>query len=71
MLLHNSPKHHQIDLVVVTKAYSKEVLNRYYNDPQKMNILKFVDYEEGISSSSIVERCAQTFNERKKIQKKM
>lgn len=67
----NFIKHHQIDLVVATKAYSKEVLNRDYKDPKKMNILKLVDYEEGISSTSIVERCVQIFNKRKKLQKKM
>ena len=67
----NFIKHHQIDLVVATKAYSKEVLNTYYKDPKRMNILKLVDYEQGISSSSIVERCAQSFNKRKKLQKKM
>ena len=67
----NFIKHHQIDLVVATKAYSKEVLNRDYKDPAKMNILKLVDYEEGISSNSIVERCVQIFNKRKKLQKKM
>ena len=67
----NFIKDHQIDLVVATKAYSEEVLNTFYKDPQKMNILKLVEYEEGISSSSIVERCAQLFNNRKKLQKKM
>ena len=38
---------------------------------KKMNILKLVDYEEGISTSSIVERCAGLFKKRKKLQKKM
>jgi cytidyltransferase-like protein len=64
-------KEHQIDLVVATESYSKEVLNKFYKDPQKMNILKLVNYEEGISTSSVVERCAQLFNKRKKLRKKM
>ena len=35
-----------------------------------MNILRLVDYKEGISTSSIIERCAQLFDKRKKLQKK-
>ena len=64
-------KEHQIDIVVATKSYSKEVLIKFYTDPQKMNILKLVDYEEGISTSEIVERCAQSFKIRKKLKKLM
>ena len=64
-------KDNQIDLVVASKAYSEEALNKYYKEPQKMDILKLVDYEEGISTSSIVERCAQLFNKRKKLEKKL
>ena len=67
----NFIKDHQIDLVVATKAYSEEDLNTFYKDPRKMNILKLVEYEEGISSSYIVERCAQVFKDRKKLKKKM
>ena len=64
-------KDHKIDLVVATKSYSTEVLKKFYKDPQKMDILKLVDYKEGISTSSIIERCAQLFDKRKKLQKKM
>ena len=53
---------HQIDIVVATKAYSKETLEMYYSDPQKLGILRLVDYKKGISSSSIIERCANLFN---------
>ncbi len=62
---------HQIDLVVASKAYSRKALKKYYKDPQKMNILKLVDYEECISTSYIVERCAQLFKKRKKLKKKL
>ncbi len=53
---------HQIDIVVATKAYSKEALEMYYSDPQKLGILRLVDYKKGISTSSIIERCANLFN---------
>ena len=62
---------HQIDLVVATKSYSKEALHMFYKDPQQMGILKLVDYKDGISTSSIVERCAQLYYERKKFKKKL
>ena len=67
----NFIKDHQIDLVVATKAYSQEIINKFYKDPQKMNILKLVEYEEGISTSYIVEKCAKLFKEREKFQKKI
>ena len=53
---------HQIDVVVATKAYSKETLSMYYNDPQKLGILRLVDYKKGISSTDIIKRCANIFN---------
>ena len=34
-------------------------------------IIKLVDYHEGISTSSIVERCAEQFNLRKGLKKKI
>ena len=67
----NFIKKYNIDLVVATKAYSKEDLNTFYKDPQKMNILKLVDYEESISTSAIVEKCAQLFKKRRNLQKKI
>ena len=67
----NFIKKYNIDLVVATKAYSKEDLNTFYKDPQKMNILKLVDYEESISTSAIVEKCAQLFKKRKNVLKKI
>ena len=62
---------HQINIVVATKAYSKKALKTYYGDPQKMGILKLVAYEDGISSSIIVERCAELFIKRKGLIKKL
>ena len=62
-------KNHQIDLVVATKAYSEADLKKYYEDPLKLEILKLVDYHEGISTSSIVERCAEQFIMRKTLKK--
>ena len=62
---------HHIDLVVATKSYSKESLNTFYKDPQKMGILKLVDYKDGISTSYIVERSAHLYNERKGLEKKI
>ena len=67
----NFIKYHQIDLVVATKAYTKEALDSYYRDPLKMGILKLVDYEEGISTSSIIEKCADQFKKRKGLEKKL
>ena len=64
-------KKYNIDLVVATKAYSRDNINRFYKDPQKMNILKLVDYEEGISSSVIVEKCADSFKKREHLRKKI
>ena len=62
---------HRIDLVVATKSYSKEALKMFYKAPQQMGILKLVDYKDGISSSSIVNRCAQVYKERKHLKKKL
>lgn len=59
----------QIDLVVASRSYSQKALNTFYKDPQRMRILKLVDYEEGISTSSIVERCAQVYEKRKNLKK--
>ena len=56
---------HQIDIVVATKAYSKETLSLYYSDPQKLGILRLVDYKKGISTTNIIERCANIFNSSK------
>tara|TARA_A100001234_G_scaffold217798_1_gene225747 strand:+ start:1247 stop:1684 length:438 start_codon:yes stop_codon:yes gene_type:complete len=67
----NFIKNHKIDLVIATKAYSEADLKKYYGDPLKMEILKLVDYHEGISTSSIVERCAEQFNLRKGLKKKI
>ena len=67
----NFIKNYKIDLVIATKAYSEADLKKYYGDPLKMEILKLVDYHEGISTSSIVERCAEQFNLRKGLKKKI
>ena len=50
-----------IDIVVATKAYSKDILNEFYSDPKGLGILKLVDYEKGISTTDIIKRCHQTF----------
>ena len=50
-----------IDIVVATKAYSKDILNEFYSDPKGLGILKLVDYEKGISTTDIIKRCYQTF----------
>lgn len=67
----NFIKKYNIDLVVATKAYSEDSINKFYKDPLKMNILKLVDYEEGISTSAITEKCAKLFKERKHMIKKI
>jgi len=54
---------HQIDIVVATKSYSPEVLNHYFNDPINLNILKLVDYTDGISTSQIIKRCYERYVE--------
>lgn len=64
-------KDNQIDLVVATKAYSKATLNRFYKDPQRMGILQLVDYKDGISTSCIVERCAELHKKRQELEKKL
>ena len=62
---------HQIDLVVASRSYSKESLTMFYKAPQQMGILKLVDYKDGISTSSIVNRCAQAYNKRENLKKKL
>lgn len=62
---------YQIDLVVASKSYSNKVLSKFYKDPMRMNILKLVDYEQGISTSSIVAKCAHLFKERQHLRKKI
>ena len=61
----NFIKKHGIDIVVATNAYSKETLEMYYSDPQKLGILRLVEYKKGISTSNIIERCANVFNSSK------
>ena len=67
----NFIKKYNIDLVVASNAYSKDDINTFYKDPQKMNILKLVDYEESISTSAIVEKCAELFKKREHLRKKI
>ena len=62
---------HQIDLVVASRSYSEESLTMFYKAPQQMGILKLVDYKDGISTSSIVNRCAQAYNKRENLKKKL
>lgn len=64
-------KSKNINVVVATKSYSQESIEKYYKDPKRMGILKLVDYTEGISTSSIVERCAQAWETRSKSEKKI
>ena len=52
---------HKFDVVVSTKTFSQDTLDKYFKDPQKMGILKLVDYEKGISSTDIIRRCARFF----------
>ena len=52
---------YKIDVVVSTKTFSQTTLDKYFKDPQEMGILKLVDYEEGISSTDIIKRCASFF----------
>ena len=48
---------HNIDLVVATKAYSKSVLQEYYGDALRLNILQLVDYTDSVSTTQIIKRC--------------
>lgn len=52
---------HKLDVVVSTKSFSQSTLEKYFKDPQEMDILKLVDYEQGISSTDIIRRCARFF----------
>lgn len=46
-----------IDFVVATKAYSNNILNEYYGEPLRLNILKLVEYTDSISTTKIIKRC--------------
>ena len=46
-----------IDVVVATKAYSNTVLQKYYGDPLRLNILQLVGYTDSVSTSQIIKRC--------------
>jgi len=46
-----------IDFVVATKAYSNKILNEYYGEPLRLNILKLVEYTNSISTTAIINRC--------------
>ena len=48
---------HNIDLVVATKAYSNNVLQEYYGDPLRLNLLRLVDYTDSVSTTQIIKRC--------------
>ena len=48
---------HEIDLVVASKAYSSAVLEQYYGDPLKLEILKLVEYTDNVSTTEIIKRC--------------
>jgi len=48
---------HDINVVVATKAYSSAVLQEYYRDPLRLEILKLVEYTDDISTTQIIERC--------------
>lgn len=50
-------KDNKIDLVVASKAYTESVINDYFGDPKEMGILKLVEYEKGISTTEIINRC--------------
>ena len=54
-------RQHKIDIVVATKAYSSDVLQRYYRDPISLNILRLIDYTDGISSTEIIRRCYSAY----------
>ena len=46
-----------IDLVVATKAYSSDILRKYYGEPLRLNMLKLVEYTDSISTTQIIKRC--------------
>ena len=48
---------HKIDLVVASRSYSKQQLEKYFSAAIKLNMLELVDYETGISSTEIIKRC--------------
>jgi len=52
---------HDIDVVVATKAYSGAVLQQYYGDPLRLNILRLVDYTDNVSTTQIIKRCYDTY----------
>lgn len=53
---------YNIDVVVATKAYSKAVLQEYYNDPLRLNVLQLVDYTETVSTTQIIKRCHDIYS---------
>ena len=56
---------HDIDLVVATKAYSSSVLQEYYGDPLRSNLLKLVDYTDSVSTTDIIKRCHAIYSRTK------
>ena len=56
---------HNIDLVVATKAYSSSVLQEYYSDPLRLNLLQLVDYTDSISTTQIIKRCHAIYSRTK------
>jgi len=51
-----------IDVVVATKAYSSAVLQEYYSDPLRLNILELVEYTDSISTTQIIRRCYDIYS---------
>ena len=56
---------HDIDLVVATKAYSSSVLQEYYGDPLRLNLLELVDYTDSVSTTEIIKRCHAIYSRTK------
>ena len=56
---------HDIDLVVATKAYSSSVLQEYYGDPLRLNLLQLVDYTDSVSTTEIIKRCYAIYSRTK------
>ena len=55
-------QNNEIDVVVATKAYSSKVIQEYYADPLRLNLLQLVDYTHSVSTTQIIKRCYDMYS---------
>lgn len=54
---------HKFDLVIASKSYTDKVLETYYPGLLDLELIKLIEYEKGISTTAIIERCAKAYND--------